>query len=79
MSIVTEQPNPPVAKKVIVGALGYAAAAVLQAVAPGYHPDPFVAQLINGAIGTGAAFLVKEQLRYLVPALTKARQYEEGI
>lgn len=75
----TATSNPPVAKKVIVGALGYGVTAILQAVVPGYHPDPLVAQLINAAIGTGAAFAVKEQLKYLVPALEKAKQYENGI
>lgn len=72
-------PTPPVAKKVIAGFLGYAIALAIQAVVPGYHPDPLVAQLIDGAVGTGAAFIAKEELRYLVPALTKAREYEDGI
>lgn len=74
----TANASPPVAKKVIVGFLGYAAAALLQLVVPGYHPDPLVAQLIDGAIGTGAAFLVREEIKYLVPALAKAREYEGG-
>lgn len=79
MSTASAQPSPPVAKKVIVGFLGYALAAVLQLVVPGYHPDPLVAQLIDGAIGTGAAFLVREETKYLVPALAKAREYENGV
>lgn len=78
MSTVPEQ-SPPVAKKVIVGFLGYAVATVLQLVIPGYHPDPLVAQLIDGVIGTGAAFAVREETKYLVPALAKARQYEDGV
>lgn len=77
MSTVSQ--NPPVAKKVIVGILGYAAAAVIQLVVPGYHPDPLVAQIIDGVIGSGAAFLVREETKYLVPALNKAREYEDGI
>lgn len=71
--------NPPVAKKVLVGAFGYAVALVLQLVIPGYHPDPLVAQLIDGAIGTTAAFTVREEAKYLIPALTKAQEYESGI
>jgi len=79
ISIAATTSNPPVAKKVIVGALGYAVSTVLQLVIPGYNPDPLVAQLINGAIGTAAAFLVREETKYLVPALEKAKQYENGI
>lgn len=74
-----EAPNPPVAKKVVAGLLGYGVATVLQLVIPGYHPDPLVAQLINGAIGTASAFIAREQTKYLVPALEKAKQYEDGI
>lgn len=77
MSTVSQ--NPPVAKKVIVGILGYAAAAVIQLIVPGYHPDPLIAQVIDGVIGSGAAFLVREETKYLVPALNKAREYESGI
>lgn len=72
-------PSPPVAKKVIFGLLGYGVATVLQLVVPGYHPDPLVAQLIDGAIGTAAAFVVREETKYLVPALEKAKEYENGI
>jgi hypothetical protein len=72
-------PNPPVAKKVIVGALGYALAVGLQLIVPGYHPDALVAQLIDGAVGAGAAFLVREETKYLVPALNKAKEYETGV
>lgn len=72
-------PNPPVAKKVVAGLLGYGLATVLQLVVPGYHPDPLVAQLIDGAIGTAAAFVVREETKYLVPALEKAKEYEDGI
>lgn len=71
--------NPPVAKKVIVGLLGYGLATVLQLVIPGYSPDPLVAQLIDGAVGTGAAFIVREEVKYLVPALAKAREFESGV
>lgn len=67
-------PTPPVARKVIYGALGYAVATVIQLVIPGYHPDALVQQVIDGVVGSGAAFLVKEEVRYLVPALAKARE-----
>ncbi len=79
MSTATEQSSPPVAKKVIVGLLGYGVVAVLQAVIPGYNPDPIVAQLIDAAIGSGAAFAVREEVKYLVPALNAARKYEGGV
>lgn len=79
MSTATEQPNPPVAKKVIVGLLGYGLATLLQAVIPGYSPDPIVAQLIDAAVGSGASFAVREEVKYLVPALAKARKYENGV
>jgi hypothetical protein len=71
--------NPPVAKKVIAGFLGYGVALAIQALIPGYHPDPLVAQLIDGAIGTASAFVVREETKYLVPALQKARKYENGV
>lgn len=71
--------NPPVAKKVVFGLLGYGLATVLQLVIPGYHPDPLVAQLIDGALGTAAAFVVREETKYLVPALEKAKEYENGV
>lgn len=71
--------SPPVAKKVLVGAFGYAVALGIQALIPGYHPDPLVAQLIDGAIGTAAAFVVREETKYLVPALEKAKEYEDGV
>jgi hypothetical protein len=77
--IATTTQNPPVAKKVVFGLLGYGVATVLQLVVPGYHPDPLVAQLINGVIGTAAAFAVREETKYLVPALEQAKQYERGI
>jgi hypothetical protein len=79
ISITATTSNPPVAKKVIVGALGYGLATVLQLVIPGYHPDPLVAQLIDAALGTAAAFVVREETKYLVPALEKAKQYENGV
>ena len=72
-------PNPPVAKKVLVGLIGYAAALGIQALIPGYHPDPIVAQIIDGAVGSAAAFIVREETKYLVPALEKAKEYESGI
>lgn len=74
----TPAPAPPVAKKVVFGLLGYGLATVLQLVIPGYHPDPLVAQLIDGALGTAAAFVVREETKYLVPALEKAKEYENG-
>lgn len=78
MTPSTTAPAPPVAKKVIVGFLGYAVALVVQALIPGYHPDPVVAQFIDGAIGTVSAFAVREEVKYLVPALAKAREHEDS-
>lgn len=74
----TAAPNPPVAKKVLVGIFGYGIALAIQALIPGYNPDPIVAQLIDGAVGSVAAFVVREETKYLVPALTKAKEYEDG-
>jgi hypothetical protein len=70
----TPAPTPPVARKVIYGALGYAVATVIQLVIPGYHPDPLIQQVIDGVVGTGAAFLAKEEVKYLIPALAKAQE-----
>lgn len=78
MSPDTAAPSPPIAKKVIVGVLGFVLAAVIQQVAPGYSPDPIVAQLIDAGIGGAAAFAVREEVKYLAPALVKAREYEDG-
>lgn len=72
-------PSPPVAKKVLVGIFGYAIALGIQALIPGYHPDPIVAQVIDGVVGSAAAFVVREETKYLVPALEKAKEYENGI
>lgn len=74
----TPAPTPPVAKKVLVGIFGYGIALAIQALIPGYHPDPIVAQLIDGAVGSAAAFVVREETKYLVPALEKAKEYEDG-
>lgn len=74
----TPAPNPPVAKKVLVGIFGYGIALAIQALIPGYHPDPIVAQLIDGAVGSAAAFVVREETKYLVPALEKAKEHEDG-
>jgi hypothetical protein len=66
--------NPPVSKKVISGLLAAGVAAVLQAIIPGYNPDPLVASLITAAVGSGTAFIVREELKYLVPATKAAKQ-----
>lgn len=65
------EPHVPVAKKVIVGFLLAAVAAVIQQVVPGYSPDAIVQQGIDIVVGLGAAYIVKEEARYLVPALER--------
>jgi hypothetical protein len=67
-------PKPPVAKKVLVGFLAAVSAAILQKVAPGYHPDVLVQQGIDIAVGYGASFLVREELKYLIPATQAAKK-----
>lgn len=67
--------NPPLSRKIIVGFLFAVVAAVLQAVAPDYNPDPLVQSAISIAVGYAASWAVKEQLKYLLPAVAK-RQSE---
>lgn len=62
----------PVSKKVWVGFLAALVATVIQAVIPGYTPDPTVAALITAVVGYAASFLVKEEKKYLQPALANA-------
>lgn len=66
----------PFSKKVLVGFFTYLVVAVIQAVLPGYNPDPIVEQFIAAAVGFAAQWAVKEQERYLKLALM-ARQRGE--
>lgn len=64
----------PISKKVWVGFLASVIATVIQAVVPGYTPDPAVAAIITAVIGYASSFLVKEEKKYLQPALANADQ-----
>lgn len=66
-------PTPPLSRKVLVGFFIAVIVAVIQAVVPGYSPDPTVTGLIDIGAGYAASFVVAEELKFLVPATAAAK------
>lgn len=67
--------SPPLSRKVIAAAVGAAIATAIQAVIPGYNPDPLVQDVIVTAVAAVSGYAYREEVKYLVPALQAAQDY----
>lgn len=59
----------PFSKRVIAVALAGLVAVALQKIAPGYHPDAVIQNLVTLAIASAAGYAVTEERDYLTKAL----------